>query len=149
MIYILYGQPGSGKTTLSKMLQNHLIKNMPVIIDGDEFRKIFNQTDYSKKGREDNIRSANIVATYISKAQSKDVIMALVNPYEHLRTELKQSCQVIEILLQTNRDLRREYHVEEFNIGNPDIIINTDKSIDTTFKDLISKLNKGSPHATN
>ena len=60
MIYVLYGQPESGKTTLAKLLKDHLTKEiiasavyspkLPVIIDGDEFRKVFNRTDYSKKG---------------------------------------------------------------------------------------------------
>ena len=147
MIYLLYGQPGSGKTSLGKRLATYL--NTVHHVDGDEFRKQHNNTDYTTKGRELNIRTANRYILDLYQKYKQSIILTLVNPYEHLRTELKQSCPVIEILLQTNRDLRREYHVEEFNIGNPDIIINTDKSIDTTFKDLISKLNKGSPHATN
>ena len=39
MIYVLYGQPGSGKTVLGKLLANHL--DTPFIIDGDEFREMF------------------------------------------------------------------------------------------------------------
>ena len=146
MIYILYGQPGSGKTTLAKLLKDHLTKEiiasavyspkLPVIIDGDEFRKVFKRMDYSRKGREDNISAANTVATYISKVESKDVIMALVNPYEHLRKELKNNNQskVIEIFLQSSRDLRKEYHVEDFEIGNPYCTINTDKEVEITWK---------------
>ena len=128
MIYILYGQPGSGKTTLSKLLCNYIqhqpMGNEAVIIDGDKFREIFKQTDYSKKGRQNNIRAANIVATYISAVNNVDVILALVNPYEHLRRELKEANpQVLEILLESDRDLRRDYHVSDFQPGNPDHII--------------------------
>ena len=138
MIYVLYGQPGSGKTTLSQLLCTH-IQHQPTgneakIIDGDKFREIFKQTDYSKKGRENNIRAANTVATYISKVNSVDVILALVNPYEHLRRELKEANPlVVEILLESDRDLRREYHVEDFEIGEPDHIVNTDSLPDDTW----------------
>ena len=138
MIYGLYGQPGSGKTTLSQLLCMHIhhqpTGNEAVIIDGDKFRKIFKQTDYSKKGRKNNIRAANTVATYISKVNSVDVILALVNPYEHLRRELKEANPlVVEILLESDRDLRREYHVEDFEIGEPDHIVNTDSLPDDTW----------------
>ena len=114
----------------------------PVVLDGDEFRKLFKQTDYSKNGRENNIRAANTVATFVSKVNQVDVIMALVNPYAHLRKELKaNNCQVCEIYLHTDRDLRKEYHVENFEIGDPDIKINTDKNINASWIDLVSELN--------
>ena len=44
MIYVLYGQPGSGKTTLGKLLAELL--DTPFIIDGDEFRGMFKNIDY-------------------------------------------------------------------------------------------------------
>ena len=138
MIYIIYGQPGSGKTTLSQLLCTH-IQNQPqgnkaVVIDGDKFRKIFKQTDYSPKGRENNIRAANTVATYISQVNSVDVIIALVNPYERLRAELRaNNAHVIEILLESDRDLRRDHHVDNFEVGTPEHIINTDSSADDTW----------------
>ena len=138
MIYILYGQPGSGKTTLSQMLCTHIhhqpTGNEAVVIDGDKFREIFKQTDYSKKGRENNIRAANTVATYINNVNNVDVILALVNPYERLRAELRaNNSQVVEILLESDRDLRREYHVKDFEIGEPDHIVNTDSLPDDTW----------------
>ena len=108
--------------------------NEAVIIDGDKFREIFKQTDYSKKGRKNNIRAANTVATYINNVNNVDVILALVNPYERLRAELRaNNSQVVEILLESDRDLRREYHVENFEIGEPDHIVNTDSLPDDTW----------------
>ena len=132
MIYVLYGQPGSGKTTLGKLLINYLDSSF--IIDGDAFRKMFTNNDYGKKGREQNIRNANVVATYLSK-ENNDVVMCLVNHYKSLREELKTNNQkqTVEILLESDRDLRREYHVEDFEIGNPDHIINTDSLPDDTW----------------
>ena len=152
MIYLLYGQPASGKTTLGKLLAEHL--DTPFIIDGDEFRGMFKNTDYGFSGRKKNIRAANAVATYLNK-KGKDgdwkaiyvdidngwkshpvnkkthVVMSLVNPYEQFRNELKEDNQgeVIEVLLTSSRDLRKGYHVEDFEKGNPDCLLETDQSV--------------------
>ena len=130
MIYVLYGQPGSGKTSIGKVLAEW--KNTSFIIDGDEFRDMFANKNYGKEGREENIRSANAVATYLNKRGGHDVILCLVNPYENLRKELKNNNKdkVIEIYLHSTRDLRKEYHVKDFEVGSPDIRVNTDLSVE-------------------
>ena len=146
MIYVLYGQPGSGKTTLSKKLCDRITFDPngcdPVVLDGDEFRKLFKNKDYSKEGRYQNIRNANAIATYSNNILHRDTILALVNPYQHLREELKiNNPQVYQIYLETERDLRKEYHVKDFEIGNPDIRINTDKNEHASWLDIQSELN--------
>ena len=166
MIYLLYGQPASGKTTLAKLLAKNL--ETPFVIDGDEFREMFTNKDYGFSGREKNIRAANAVATYLNKKgksndwmciyvrdekdknhidgitvnSETDVIMSLVNPYEQFRNELKEdnAGQVVEILLKSDRELRKEYHVEDFEIGNPHCMINTDKEVEITWKKLKERL---------
>ena len=157
MIYVLYGQPGSGKTSIGKVLAEW--RDTPFVIDGDEFREMFTNKNYGREGREENIRNANAVATYLNKKGGRDdwsaiyckkhggntikgrpvkketdVILCLVNPYEELRRELKNNNenQVIEIYLYSNRDLRKEYHVEDFEVGSPDVSINTDSPIDVS-----------------
>ena len=176
MIYVLYGQPGSGKTTLGKLLAEHL--DTPFVIDGDEFREMFTNANYGREGREENIRNANAVATYLNK-KGKDgnwkavyiqdaesswkshpvnkethVVMSLVNPYKHLRDELRQNNiwkfpahddgwvrdEVVEILLRSDRELRKEYHVEDFQVGNPQYTVSTDGEVEETWgqlKDLL------------
>lgn len=149
MIYVLYGQPASGKTTLGKLLAEHL--DTPFIIDGDEFREMFTNKNYGREGREENIRNANAVATYLNKkgqdgtwkaiyvdvingwkshaiSSETDVVMCLVNPYEHLRKDLTNNNQdkVVEIFLKCDRDLRKEYHVEDFEKGSPTYTLTTD-----------------------
>ena len=42
MIYVLYGQPASGKTTIGKKMAEFL--QTPFVIDGDEFRDMFSKT---------------------------------------------------------------------------------------------------------
>ena len=138
MIYVLYGQPESGKTTLGKLLADHL--GTPFIIDGDEFREMFSNKNYSKGGREHNIRGANAVATYLNKKTSSDghVIMSLVNPYSRLRDELRGNNlgQVMEILLKSNRDTKKDYHVEGFEVGNPEYIMSTDQEVEDSWEQL-------------
>ena len=142
MIYLLYGQPASGKTTLGKLLAEHL--EIQFVIDGDEFREMFANKNYAEHGRIENIKNANSVATYLNK-KGENVIMCLVNPYADLREELKNNNQdrVIDILLKSNRNLRKDYHVKDFEIGDPDYTLRTDSSIEESWKNLkqILKLN--------
>ena len=150
MIYVLYGQPGSGKTTLGELLAERL--DTPFIIDGDEFREIFKNKNYGRKGREENIKNANAVATYLNEkgkegnwkavyidvadgwkshaiTKKTHIVMSLVNPYKHLRDELRDNNngQVVEVLLRSTRELRKEYHVEDFEEGIPSVVMNTDQ----------------------
>jgi len=142
MIYVIYGQPGSGKTTLANFVKDCLTKQIiasavyspkiPIIIDGDEFRSIFNNNNYSREGRKENIRKANVVTTYLQKTEvNRDIILALVNPYEECRNELKEEFagQITEIMLYCTRSLRKEYHVQDFEKGSPNMIINTDEPL--------------------
>ena len=160
MIYVLYGQPGSGKTTLGTLLAKKL--ETPFIIDGDEFREMFTNKNYGREGREQNIQNANAVATYLNKKKNggewmciyqrdsansikgrsisdkTDIVMCLVNPYEHLRSELESNNpgQVVEVYLTSERELRREYHVEDFETGNPGYVLNTDQGVNTSWAQL-------------
>ena len=49
MIYVLYGQPASGKTTIGKKMAEFL--QTPCVIDGDEFRDMFSNKNYGKDFR--------------------------------------------------------------------------------------------------
>ena len=121
MIYLLYGQPESGKTTLGELLADHL--GTPFIIDGDEFREMFSNKNYSRGGREQNIRGANAVATYLNKKTQSigHVVMSLVNPYVHLRDELRGNNlgEVMEVLLTSNRDTKKNWPEKDNGLTFP------------------------------
>ena len=138
MIYSLYGQPASGKTVLGRMLA--AAKLTTHHIDGDEFRVLFSNNNYGWDGREKNIKNAIAVATYLNNIQGQDVVLTLVNPYENLRAELKQmnSGQAVEVLLASTRELKREFHVEGFEMGNPTISLNTGTREEDAFETLIN-----------
>tara|TARA_B100000959_G_C14832555_1_gene562506 strand:+ start:186 stop:584 length:399 start_codon:yes stop_codon:yes gene_type:complete len=115
------------------------------VIDGDEFRKMFVNENYEKDGRELNISRANAAATYLNKSQNKPVILCLVNPYSHLRDELKHyNPDSMQILLTSNRrrvqlswdqTTQVEHYVKDFEVGNPDHSINTDREVEEVWKD--------------
>lgn len=133
MIVLLYGQPASGKTTLAKMLAAHLAT--PHLLDGDEFREVMGSDAYDKSGRLDNLTKANAVATWLNHNGAAWVVMAFVNPYQAKRAELRQlnEGEVIEVLLESSRSLRREYHAEDFEIGQPDARLQTNGTAKTSF----------------
>ena len=139
MIYILYGQPGSGKTTLSSLLAEHL-DGITHIVDGDQLRRLTGNYDFSRVGRERHIEKTNMLVTRMH--ENCNVIMALVNPYKHLREQLQalNPHQVTEILLTSKRTIRKEYHVEDFEAGNPDICLNTDRDELSSLESLVSMI---------
>ena len=146
MIYVIYGQPGSGKTTLGKRLSIWL--GTPFFIDGDEFRSLFGNNNYKKNGRENNIRNSIAVATYLNKKshtiseelKNTSVVISMVNPYQSLRNELvaNNPNETKLILLKSGRTLRKEYHVDDFEDGEPDLILYTDNPEEYSFRELTS-----------
>lgn len=127
MIYYLIGQPHAGKTTLSKLLKQHLYPQNIIQIDGDEIRDIFQNKDYSEQGRRKNIQRAQDIAKFLN-AKGFDVIISLVSPYKDLRDELKSTSNVTEVYIHTNDVRGREsFHVENYEKPTEDYI-----SIDTS-----------------
>ena len=76
MFYWFTGQSGHGKTTLAKALIAHLraqgIEHFHV--DGDDLRALTANADYSRAGREANIRRAQTIAHYLQN-QGRTVVV--------------------------------------------------------------------------
>lgn len=110
----LTGQPGSGKTTLANLLKNYfntseLYKDKTVVIvDGDDLRDITVNKDYSRKGRENNIKTAQKIAKFLFN-KNFITIVALVAPYKELRESFKNNTPVYEVFLHT-KDIRGREH---------------------------------------
>lgn len=109
MIYWFTGQPCAGKTTLAKMLEDHIVDNV-YMIDGDDMRKLFSNKDYSIKGRVDNVGTAQRIAHYLHN-QGQDVIVALVSPYIDQREDFKKLLgdNIIEFYIHTSEKRERDH----------------------------------------
>jgi adenylylsulfate kinase len=143
MIFILTGQPHSGKTTLAK----HLKKALEISygyrkvfhIDGDDLREILNNKDYSEQGRRKNIETAHAIAKYLQKQSTfVDVIISLVSPFRDLREELKSELDCVEFYIHTT-DIRGR---ENFHVANYEKPIENFIDVDTTNETEIVTLNE-------
>jgi len=140
MIYSIIGQPGSGKTSISKHMMDKYLPNA-FHIDGDDIRKLFYNKDYSKSGRIKNITLANQIAKYLH-LNGYDVIMSLVSPYRETREEFKEQIgnNIVEIYLHTSEIRGREnFFVTDYEqpINNFIDISTDDVSIDECVKKII------------
>lgn len=93
MIILLFGQPASGKTTLAGFIAQHLEakKQSKVIrIDGDKWRDITKNKDYSKDGRLKNLKGAFDMALYLER-EGYTIILSFVTPYQELRSYLSEN----------------------------------------------------------
>jgi len=109
MIYWFTGQPGHGKTTLALALIEHLRAQdtEPFHVDGDDLRALTSNADYSRAGREANIRRAQTIAHYLHN-QGRTVVVSLVAPYRAIREELKAATDVVEVYVHTTETRGRE-----------------------------------------
>lgn len=119
MIILFYGQPTSGKTTLADaFVQKHWQQFLGVVrIDGDKWRDITKNKDYSREGRMRNLRGAFDMALYLEDL-GYIPILSFVTPYEELRKYLlDNSKKFVEIYLQCSVDRgRNDYFAKDFEI---------------------------------
>jgi adenylylsulfate kinase-like enzyme len=107
MIILLYGQPASGKTTLSNELMRIYDKEDVIQIDGDKWRDITKNKDYSREGRNRNLKGAFDMAIYLER-EGYMPILSFVTPYEEYRKYLAEnSKKLIEIYLFYNENIDR------------------------------------------
>ena len=126
------GLSGSGKTTLAcKVKQLLALQKIDVeIIDGDVYRKtLCKDLGFSKEDRCENIRRLGRVANELA-LKADVVIIAAINPFEHIRRELNQQynakivwirCPPDELL---KRDTKGLYKRALLPAGHPDKVYN-------------------------
>jgi adenylylsulfate kinase len=117
MIILFYGQPSSGKTTLADaFVQKHWQQFLGIVrIDGDKWRDITKNKDYSKEGRIKNLRGAFDMALYLEDIGYIPVL-SFVTPYNELRQYLHDNSKnFVEIYLECSVDRgRNNYFAKDF-----------------------------------
>ena len=142
MIYWFTGQPCAGKTTLAKMLENHIVDNV-YMIDGDDMRELFSNKDYSTKGRVENVSTAQRIAHYLHN-QGQDVIVSLVSPYIDQREDFKKLLgeDIKEIYVHTSETRERDHFKAEAYIAPRENFIDIDTTEDTPLESIQKILNQ-------
>ena len=144
MIYWFTGQPGHGKTTLAKAMLDHLVsKGIEAFhVDGDDLRALTTNADYSRGGRENNIRRAQLLAHYL-QSKGHTVVVSLVAPYRDIREELKAVANVTEVYVHTTETRgREEKHASDYEAPLTDFIDidTTGKSVEESLQEVIAAL---------
>lgn len=138
MIVVLFGQPHSGKTTLAQKVVKEICNieaAYPCHIDGDEIRKLYDNVDYSRKGRLVNLQRASDIAAYLD-SKGMDVVISLVYPYKEARDYLNKLVTNVKWVYLHYTDVRgrEEFHVKDFELDlieeTPLVINTTNASID-------------------
>lgn len=135
MIILFYGQPASGKTTLAKGFLKAMGDSWLdfIHIDGDEWREVCKNKNYTKEGRMANMECAFNAAKFL-ELQGFTPVLSFVAPYKSMREKLRLEGQkLIEIYLQYEGDRdRNHYFATDFEEPDTECLrLNTsEKSID-------------------
>jgi adenylylsulfate kinase-like enzyme len=104
MIIWITGQHNAGKSTLAKSLKavfDETHYNV-VHLDGDAWRELSGNKDYSESGRRRNIGQAMSVALLLNEPGTI-VICSFISPYRDQRETLKSFGDVLEVYVYTTR----------------------------------------------
>ena len=142
MIYWFTGQPCAGKTTLAKMLENHIVDNV-YLIDGDDLRDLTTNKDYSINGRVSNVNAAQKIAHYLHN-QGQDVIVSLVSPYVDQREDFKTLLgdNIKEIYVHTSEPRERDHFKAVAYVAPSKDYIDIDTTNDTPEESLKKIINE-------
>jgi adenylylsulfate kinase-like enzyme len=148
MIILFYGQPAAGKTTLADELHRRLQSFIKfteyfheykfVRIDGDKWRDITNNKDYSKEGRNTNLKGAFNMALYLEN-EGFIPILSFVTPYDELRKYLKENSKhLVEIYLEYQGDRgRNDRFAKDFEVTD-----DYNLKINTTYRSVSDCVNE-------
>ena len=111
-------------------------------VDGDDLRALTTNADYSRGGRENNIRRAQLLAHYL-QSKGHTVVVSLVAPYRDIREELKAAADGTEVYVHTSETRgREEKHASDYEAPLTDFIDidTTGKSVEESLQEVITAL---------
>lgn len=123
MIIVLFGQPHSGKTTLARELDNN-----HYLLDGDRFREVFQDKNFTREGRIKNLNRASDIAVFMHSIYNK-ITLSMVYPYQEARDYLTEMCNRLGIdifwvyLEYTGERGREAFHVKDFELPTPEATV--------------------------
>lgn len=93
-VIFLTGLSGSGKTTVARALVEKYKKRgiVPVLLDGDEIRKVIHQTGFDEASRKKHNLNVGYMASLL-ESQGNVVIVSLISPYIDIRNEIRGMCK--------------------------------------------------------
>lgn len=164
-IFWFTGQAGAGKTELANMLKIRLIREQTiiqhhyatkgitslhtpnkkfVIIDGDDIRALWNNTDYSIDGRKANVDFVQKMCLFLKKNNIVPIV-CMVSPFAEQRRAFIEEENGIEIYVHCNEIRGREqFHIDYYekptNFDNAVEIDTTNKSVEQSFDELWKNL---------
>lgn len=121
-IFWFTGQAGAGKTELANMLKTRLIREQTivqqnivpkniwsshipnkkfVIIDGDDIRSLWNNTDYSIDGRKANVDFVQKLCLFLKKNNIVPIV-CMVSPFSEQRSTFLEEENGMEIYIHCN-----------------------------------------------
>ncbi len=161
ILFWIEGFSGSGKTSISRKVYPKICKlfGPTLIVQGDNFRKIFNLNSFSKKGRYENSKKYRKFSKYVTD-QNINLIFTVVGMMKETRKWLKKNIDnYVDIYVKSDlerikkRNKKKIYKLKNNIVGvhiKPDlpldakIILNNDfsKSIDRISDELIKRIKK-------
>jgi adenylylsulfate kinase-like enzyme len=160
-VFWFTGQAGAGKTELANALKTHLVREQTiiqqnivpkniwsdyipnkkfVIIDGDDIRELYKNTDYSIEGRKANVDFVQKLCTFLLKNKITPIV-CMVSPFAEQRKNFIEENDGVEIYVYCDEIRGREnYHVDYYEKpvkSDKTIEINTtNKSVNQSFEEL-------------
>ncbi len=103
-VIFLTGLSGAGKTTIAKALMEKYNKYgiIPVLLDGDEIRKVIQQNGFDEASRKKHNLNVGYMASML-EAQGNIVIVSIISPYADVRNDIRKMCKnFIEVYVCTD-----------------------------------------------
>jgi len=102
-VLLFTGLSGAGKSTIATGVYDYLQEKgiKSELLDGDEIRKIFPQTGFSKEERDRHIRRIGFLASMLER-NGITVVASFIAPYKESRDFIRNICEnYIEVYIST------------------------------------------------